>query len=70
MVAADPANAGVLSALSGGTSRGIAAISPDDSSIIESLTPRLAHPFLEGFSGSMTLVFLTGAAVPPTPATT
>ncbi|HTK63676.1 MAG TPA: MDR family MFS transporter [Pseudonocardia sp.] len=62
-VAADPANAGVLGALSGTSPGGIGAVSLDNSSFIQRLDPRLAHPFLEGFSGSMTLMFLTGAAV-------
>jgi Major Facilitator Superfamily len=34
-----------------------------DSSFLSHLDPRLARPFLEGFSDSMSLVFLVGAAV-------
>ncbi len=60
-VRADPANAGVLSALS--SPGGVGSISLDNSSFIQQLDPRLARPFLEGFAGSMTLMFLTGAAV-------
>ncbi|HEY9418176.1 MAG TPA: MDR family MFS transporter, partial [Pseudonocardia sp.] len=62
-VVADPANAGVLAALSGGVPGGIAGVSLDNSAFIQRLDPRLAHPFLEGFASSMTLVFLAGAAV-------
>ena len=34
-----------------------------DSSFLNHLDPRLAKPFLQGFSDSMDLVFLVGAAV-------
>jgi hypothetical protein len=34
-----------------------------DSSFLNDLDPRLARPFLEGFSDSMDLVFLVGAGV-------
>jgi hypothetical protein len=34
-----------------------------DSSFLTDLDPRLAKPFLEGFSDSMDLVFLVGACV-------
>lgn len=61
-VRADPANAGVLAAL-GPRGGGIESVSLDNSSFIHHLDPRLARPFLEGFAGSMTLVFLTGVAV-------
>lgn len=61
-VRADPANAGVLSALSPGGG-GIGSVSLDDSSFLRELDPRLARPFLEGFAGSMSLVFLVGVAV-------
>ena len=58
-VLADPANAPVLQALkSGGLGDSL-----NDSSFISRLDPRLARPFLIGFSDSIGLVFLLGAAV-------
>jgi EmrB/QacA subfamily drug resistance transporter len=59
-VLANPANQGVAAALQGGSLSGI---SIDDSSFINHLDPRLARPFLVGFSDSMDLVFLVAAAV-------
>lgn len=35
----------------------------DDSSFLQQLEPRLARPFLVGFSDSISLVFLVGAAI-------
>ncbi len=60
-VRADPANGPVLGALQNGT--GVGGISIDDSSFINLLDPRLARPFLIGFSESMDTVFLVAAAV-------
>jgi EmrB/QacA subfamily drug resistance transporter len=57
-VLADPANAPVLSALSGS---GIPSL--DDSSFLSAMDPRLSRPILEAFAGSMNLAFLTAAAV-------
>jgi hypothetical protein len=59
-VRADPANQAVLSAVSDG---GVGAFSLDDSSFLGRIDGRLALPFLQGFSGSMSLTFLVGAAV-------
>lgn len=56
----DPANAPVLEGLRAGAS---GAVPLDDSRFIGALDPRLARPFLEGFSSSMTLVFLLAAVV-------
>jgi len=60
-VRANPANGTVLGALQNGT--GVGGISIDDSSFINLLDPRLARPFLTGFSQSMDTVFLVAAAV-------
>jgi EmrB/QacA subfamily drug resistance transporter len=50
--------------LGGGGGGGDGAINPlNDSSFIEQLDPRLARPFLVGFSEAMDLVFLIGSAV-------
>ena len=57
-VAADPANAPILGALSGGAPIGF-----DDSSFLSAANPVLARPILEGFAGSMSIVFLGAAAV-------
>lgn len=62
---ADPANAEFAKGLSsaagqaGGTAGGVL----KDSSFLNDLDPRLAKPFLQGFSNSMDLVFLVGAGV-------
>ncbi|WP_345433439.1 MDR family MFS transporter [Actinoallomurus vinaceus] len=63
-VLSDPANAPVLTMLKhaqsgGGSGLGVV----DDSSFIQHLDPRLAQPFKVGFTDSMHLVFLLGAAV-------
>jgi EmrB/QacA subfamily drug resistance transporter len=60
-VLAEPTNARVAeSVTSGGT---LPAGALDDTSFLSRLDDRLARPFLEGFSGAIDLVFLTGAAV-------
>ncbi|MCX6463855.1 MAG: MDR family MFS transporter, partial [Pseudonocardiales bacterium] len=56
-VAANPANAPILGALSG------TPISFDDSSFLSAADPVLARPILDGFAGSMSIVFLGAAAV-------
>ena len=58
---ADPANAAVAQQLRSGSLTGSTALS--DSSFINEIDLRLAHPFLVGFADSMSLVFLTAAAV-------
>lgn len=60
-VLADPANRPVLDALRSGAGPG--GVSIDDSSFIDHLDPRLARPFLVGFSDSMDLVFLVAAGI-------
>jgi predicted MFS family arabinose efflux permease len=57
-IAADPANAPILGALQGG-----APLDFDDSSFLSAADPVLARPILEGFAGSMSIVFLGAAAV-------
>lgn len=63
----DPANADFTrqlqqaQAAGGGAASGSGVLK--DSSFLTSLDPRLAQPFLEGFSDSMDLVFLVGSAV-------
>ena len=57
-VRANPANRPVLDALSGG-----AAPNLDDSSFLSAVDPVLARPILEGFASSMSVVFLSAAAV-------
>ncbi|HEV7826597.1 MAG TPA: MFS transporter [Mycobacteriales bacterium] len=59
-VAVNPANAPVLDALRAGGVRGSTL---DDTSFLERMDPTLARPFKVGFSESMDLVFLLGAAV-------
>ncbi|HEX4700836.1 MAG TPA: MFS transporter [Pseudonocardiaceae bacterium] len=61
-VLANPNNAPVLSMIHNGPG-GIGASALQDSSFIQKLDPRLARPFLVGFSDSMHPVFLTAAAV-------
>ena len=61
-VLADPTNRTVIGALQGGTPAGGAGVL-EDSSFLTHLDPRLARPFLVGFSESMNLVFAVGAAV-------
>jgi hypothetical protein len=60
-VLANPANHTVIGALQGGG--GLSGVSIDDSSFINQMDPRLARPFLVGFSESMDLVFLVAAGV-------
>jgi EmrB/QacA subfamily drug resistance transporter len=57
-VLADPANQPVVAALQGG---GVPNL--DDSSFLSSVDPVLARPILEGFASSMSIVFLSAAAV-------
>ena len=63
VVRADPANRPVLDAVAsgglGGNSTGVL----NDSSFLQQLDPRLARPILVGFSDSISLVFLVGAAI-------
>ncbi len=63
-VLADPANKPVLEAIAN-PQAGLSAASGalNDSSFINLLDPRLARPFLIGFSDAITTVFLLGAAV-------
>ncbi|MBO0877184.1 MAG: MFS transporter, partial [Pseudonocardia sp.] len=56
----NPANAGVLSAISSGQLGGF---SLEDSSFLSRIDGRLALPFLQGFSASMSLTLLVGAAL-------
>ncbi|WP_103381471.1 MFS transporter [Pseudonocardia dioxanivorans] len=59
-VRADPVNAPFFAALNGGAdTSGVL----NDSSFLQKIDPRLARPFLEGFSNSMTLTFLVVACV-------
>lgn len=64
----DPANAAFAKQFEAaqtnpGTSTGQATGVLSDSSFLKNLDPRLARPFLEGFSNAMDVVFLTGASV-------
>jgi EmrB/QacA subfamily drug resistance transporter len=61
-VTSNPANKPVLDALRGG-GQATGAGSLDDSSFINHLDPRLARPFLLGFSSAIDTVFLCAAAV-------
>jgi EmrB/QacA subfamily drug resistance transporter len=61
-VLADPDNATVLDLLRGGGVGGSTS-TIDDSSFINTLDPRLARPFLEGFASSISAVFLLGSMV-------
>ncbi|MFB9906208.1 MDR family MFS transporter [Allokutzneria oryzae] len=60
-VLADPANRPVLEMMSSGGAG--AGPSLDDTTFLNHLDPRLARPFLEGFSSAMDTVFFTGAMV-------
>jgi hypothetical protein len=60
-VLSDPDNASVVTALRSGGAVPKGAL--DDTSFLSHLDPRLARPFLVGFSESIDLVFLCGAAV-------
>ncbi|WP_064743151.1 MDR family MFS transporter [Pseudonocardia spinosispora] len=57
-VLANPADQAVVRAVSGG-----GVVSLDDTSFLSHIDARLARPFLEGFSASMTLVFVVAAVV-------
>ncbi len=63
----DPANATIAKQLAAARNGGASAASSSgvlsDSSFLNNLDPRLAKPFLMGFSEAMDLVFITGAAV-------
>jgi EmrB/QacA subfamily drug resistance transporter len=60
-VLAEPANVSVIEALR--TSGTLPAGSLDDTSFLSQLDPRIALPFLEGFAGSMSLVFTVAAGI-------
>ena len=62
-VRANPANAVVLQAVQDGGIGGDAGGVLQDSSFLEHIDPRLARPFLVGFSDAMDLVFLIAAGV-------
>lgn len=61
-VRANPANAIVFQALQGGGSANAGGVL-QDSSFLQRIDPRLARPFLVGFSDAMDGVFLTAAGV-------
>ncbi|MCW0213768.1 MAG: MFS transporter, partial [Pseudonocardia sp.] len=60
-VTSNPANAQILSAIQGGNASATGVL--NDSSFLQTIDPRLAHPFLVGFTESMTLTFLIVAIV-------
>ncbi len=60
-VQADPADQPVLAALAGGGNPAADVLT--DSSFLQAIDPRLARPFLVGFTDSMTLTFLVVAGV-------
>ncbi|MGH4016272.1 MAG: MSCRAMM family protein [Pseudonocardiaceae bacterium] len=62
-VRADPANRSVLEAIGNGAISGNAGGVLQDSSFLQQIDPRLARPFLIGFSEAMDLVFLIAAGV-------
>ena len=63
-VLSNPANKPVLDLIaSAGSGGGVTTSSLNDSSFISALDPRLARPFLVGFSESITTVFLLAAIV-------
>lgn len=62
-VTSNPANKPVLDIVTNSGGGALASGSIDDSSFINALDPRLAKPFLQGFTDSMDVVFLLGAAV-------
>jgi EmrB/QacA subfamily drug resistance transporter len=62
-VRADPANGVVLEAIRNGGGSGNAGGVLQDSSFLQHIDPRLARPFLVGFSEAMDLVFLIAAGV-------
>ncbi|MGW8377958.1 MFS transporter [Streptomyces sp. ODS28] len=61
-VVQDPANKPVLEMLKNPKGGGASSVM-NDSSFIQALDPRLAEPFKRGFTDSMHLVFLLGAAI-------
>jgi MFS family permease len=61
-VLANPANRAVLDAVQHGPAGG-GGLNLNDTSFLSHIDPRLARPFLEGFSSSMDTVFLVGAVV-------
>ncbi|GAA1249430.1 hypothetical protein GCM10009609_11030 [Pseudonocardia aurantiaca] len=62
-VRANPADQPVLAAFAGGGGDGLASSILNDSSFLQTIDPRLARPFLAGFTDSMTLTFLVVAFV-------
>ncbi|HEY6424464.1 MAG TPA: MDR family MFS transporter [Pseudonocardiaceae bacterium] len=62
-VRANPANSAVLQLIQGDGSGGSAGGVLQDSSFLQHIDPRLARPFLVGFSNAMDLVFLIAAGV-------
>ncbi|SDN33924.1 MDR family MFS transporter [Allokutzneria albata] len=60
-VLADPANRPVLQMMQGGGAGQVPSL--DDTTFLNHLDPRLARPFLDGFSSAMDTVFFTGAMV-------
>ncbi|MDQ1618173.1 MAG: hypothetical protein QOE19_742 [Actinomycetota bacterium] len=60
-VVSDPNNAAVIKAIKSGA--GLPAGALDDTSFLSNLDPRLARPFLIGFTESIDLVFVCGVAV-------
>jgi hypothetical protein len=61
-VLANPANQPELAALAGGGDGGASSVL-DNSSFLQAIDPRLARPFLAGFTESVTLTFLIVACV-------
>jgi hypothetical protein len=61
-VRANPVNQVVLGALGGGTGSA-GSFDVNNSQFINHIDPRLARPFMVGFSDSMDLVFMVGAGV-------
>lgn len=62
-VLADPANQQVVGQLQGGQAGGLGASVLTDSSFLQRIDERLAHPFLAGFTSSMALAFVIAACV-------
>ena len=62
-VLANPANRAVLDAVQHGAAGGGGGPNLNDTSFLSHIDPRLARPFLEGFSSSMDTVFLVGGLV-------
>ncbi|QQS01925.1 MAG: MFS transporter [Austwickia sp.] len=62
-VVANPANAPILAMLKGGGSGGGSSSMMSDTSFLAHIDPRLALPFREGFSDSITLVLMCAVAV-------